>query len=208
MFRTAVLCFLLSVLSTISLAGPTSLVKRGSLLPNVNPAVISLSPQGGGTYPRLTTLSDGSILSVFTFFQGSTRILTVTKSTDGGQTFGAWGTVASQTNDCDNPNIIELPDGSLIATFRNHDLNSSGVYTFYRITACKSTDGGRTWAFISQVNQRAAEGVNGLWVRVFRADDKFDGLTILIRNLSIASRRMDHFKFTMLVRMRQMIKIS
>jgi hypothetical protein len=60
-------------------------------------------------------VSDGSILSVFTFFQGSTRILTVTRSTDGGQTFGAWGTIAPQNNDCDNPNIIQRRDGSLVA---------------------------------------------------------------------------------------------
>jgi hypothetical protein len=158
-------------LLSIGFASPTgissALAKRGAQVPRVNSAVINLSPQGGGTYPRLTTLSDGSILSVFTFFQGSTRILTVTRSTDGGQTFGAWGTIASQNNDCDNPNIIQLRDGSLVATFRNHDLDSSGAHTFYRITASKSTDMGRSWTFLSQVNQRAAAGVNGLWVYLF-----------------------------------------
>lgn len=137
--------------------------RRAGLNPSVNSATISLSPAGGGTYPRLANVQ-GGILSAFTYFDGSTRVLTVTKSTDGGNTFSALGTVASGTGDLDNPNLIQLANGDIVCTFRNHDLNSAGVATYYRITACISTDGGATWSFLSQVDERAASGVNGFWV--------------------------------------------
>ncbi|KAH8913831.1 glycoside hydrolase family 93 protein [Atractiella rhizophila] len=146
----------------VSTVTPSHLVKRAALVPHVNAAAINLNPAGGGTYPRLTTLSDGSILAVFTYFQGDTHILTVTKSTNGGSSFVTWGTIASQTNDLDNPHLVQLRDGSILATFRNND-KVNGAYSYYRITACRSTDGGKTWSFVSHVAERAASGVNGLW---------------------------------------------
>lgn len=212
MFLSILLSFL--PIAGIVLADPAvfsqSLFKRGGLIPSVNSNAIPLSPVGGGTYPRLTTLSDGSIISAFTYFQGSNHILTVTKSTDGGQTFNAWGVITNQTNDCDNPNIIELPNGNIVATFRNNDLNSAGQYTFYRITACVSTDGGQSWSFLSQVNQRAASGVNGLWVRIvilIKAYVSIQVLTDLKRNHLIVLHQMDLSKSITRVRIQQPTRI-
>lgn len=138
--------------------------RRASLTPSVSSTAIKLSPAGGGTYPRLTNVN-GGILAAFTIIDGSTKTLTVSKSVDGGNTYTALGAVASSTGDLDNPNLIQLPNGDIVCTFRNHDLNSAGAYTYYRITACISTDGGATWAFLSQVDERTATAVNnGLWV--------------------------------------------
>lgn len=131
-----------SILATalVATVSANPLVKRAAVNPSVNANAISLSPSGGGTYPRLTTLRDGSILAGFTAFSGTTHILTVTRSTDGGKTFSAWGTVASGTGDLDNIHLIQLPNGNIVATFRNHDKNSSGAYTFYRYGSKYLTD--------------------------------------------------------------------
>lgn len=113
--------------STVSAA---VLERRSPLKPTVHSSV-AISPAGGGTYPRLAIVN-GNILSVFTAFSGSTRTLTVTRSTDGGSTWSALGTIAQGTGDLDNPFLLQLPNGHIVATFRNHDLNSAGAYTYYR----------------------------------------------------------------------------
>ncbi|KAF8196863.1 glycoside hydrolase family 93 protein [Mycena galopus ATCC 62051] len=136
--------------------------RANGLTPTVNSALY-LVDGGAGTYPRLAQLADGSILGTVTAFDGATHILTVTRSTDGGSTFSAWGTIATGTGDLDNTFLQQLPNGDIVATFRNHDLDGT-TYTFYRITACISTDNGATWTFLSQVNERAATVTNnGLW---------------------------------------------
>ncbi|KAF8316545.1 hypothetical protein DL93DRAFT_2056274 [Clavulina sp. PMI_390] len=156
------LALLGSVLAPLAaLVASTPLEPRSALTPTIASSV-ALNPAGGGTYPRLATVN-GYLLSAFTYFSGSTHILTVTKSTDNGNTWTSFGTIAEGTGDLDNTFLIELANGDVVATFRNHDLNSSGDYTYYRITACISTDGGETWTYLSQVDERAASGVNGLW---------------------------------------------
>ena len=71
-----------------------SLERRTGLVPHVPSANIVLSPSGGA-YPRVTSLSDGSYLAVFTTSSGGNKTLTVTRSTDGGNTFSAWSTIAT-----------------------------------------------------------------------------------------------------------------
>lgn len=155
---------LLVVSSTGSANFP--LVPRAAIQPSVDPTVISLSPTGGGTYPRLLNVQ-GAILAAYKVLANGVSTLLISRSTDGGKSFSAWGTVTSGTGDIDNPDLIQLPsNGPIICTFRNHDKNSSGDFVFYRITAAISTDGGRNWSFLSQVDQRPAANPNenGLWV--------------------------------------------
>ncbi|KAJ7460738.1 glycoside hydrolase family 93 protein [Mycena latifolia] len=140
--------------------------RANNLVPTVSPTDTIIDPAGGGTYPRLAHLKDGSVLATFTQFGGGKSTLTVTRSTDGARAFSAWGTITSGTsniNDLDNTYVAQLANGDIVATFRNHDKTTAGAYTFFRITASISHDNGKTWAFLSQVDTRTAQGVNGLW---------------------------------------------
>ena len=156
----AVSLSLLVVSSTASL-----LNRRAAIQPSVDPTAIPLSPTGGGTYPRLAIVQ-GGILAAYKVLDNGVSTLLISKSTDGGKSYSAWGSVTSGTANIDNPDLIQLPNGHIVCTYRNHDLNSSGDFVFYRITASVSTDGGRTWSFLSQVDQRPASKVtkNGIWV--------------------------------------------
>lgn len=159
---------LVSILLILSHSSANPLDRLTALQPTVDPTAIRLSPTGGGTYPRLANVQ-GAILAAYTAFDGDTHVLTISRSTDGGKSFSAWGTVASGTGDLDNPDLIQLSNGNIVCTFRNHDINNSGNHTFYRITASLSTDGGKSWTYLSQVDQRAAAGRNGLWASLLLA---------------------------------------
>ena len=158
----------LLVINVVSSTGSANfpLNRRAAIQPSVDPTAIPLSPTGGGTYPRLANVQ-GAILAAYKVLNNGVSTLLISRSTDGGKSFSAWGTVTSGTGDIDNPDLIQLPfNGPIICTFRNHDKNSSGDYVFYRITATISKDGGRNWSFLSQVDQRPAAimNKNGLWV--------------------------------------------
>ncbi|KAF5388922.1 hypothetical protein D9757_005136 [Collybiopsis confluens] len=149
------------------------LQRRANLVPSVNSATIHISgSSAGGPYPRTTPLSDGSYLACYTAISGGTKTLTVTRSTDGAQSFSPRGTIAQSTGDLDNCYLLQLANGDVVAAFRNHDLNSAGVYTEYRITTSISHDLGVSWVFLSQVEQRVATATNnGVWNERFDSSD-------------------------------------
>lgn len=145
-------------------ASPTPDIREDlsiAVAPVADPVVVDI----GGVYMRTTTLSDGSIFGAYAAGDGPNRIIRTTRSPDGGATWQPLGVVAgspADTTDLDNPYPLQLPNGDILVAFRNHDRTGSG-YSHYRITVCASTDGGVTWGFRSQVYERGASGVNGLW---------------------------------------------
>lgn len=76
--------------------------------------------------------------------------------------------------------------GRILYAYRNHDRslnNTLGVpdnYTFYRLSISASDDGGRSWAFLSNIDTRAANNgsanLNGLWEPFLRV--AADGTTL------------------------------
>lgn len=119
-----------------------------------------LSPSGRGTYPRMTRLSDGSILAAYTQFEGKTRVLMVSRSTDEGRSFSELGEVSRGEGDVDNMFLVEAAPSVILAAFRNHDNGPQGP-SHFRITVCRSKDGGRTWGFAAQAVEKSAP--NGIW---------------------------------------------
>lgn len=126
-------------------------------MPSPNQATSDLERQlkvmGEGTYPRATKLQDDSILGVHTSFHNGTNIITATRSLDNGMTWSPVGEVTRGVGDIDNPFVVQLPSGKILCAFRNHSRDSSGAYTFYRITICSSIDGGVSWRYLSTAEE-------------------------------------------------------
>lgn len=126
---------------------------------------VTIDPQG--EYPRICHLSDGSLLAAYLIVNDTERSLPMSRSTDGGATWNRIGTVVENSTDTaevGNSFPLQLPSGRILSAYRNHDC-PDGVLTYYRITLSYSDDGGATWSFLSNVDERQAALTfsNGLW---------------------------------------------
>ncbi|RAO67258.1 uncharacterized protein BHQ10_003270 [Talaromyces amestolkiae] len=125
-----------------------------------------------GTYIRLARCSNGTILAGFTWREGgrmdALRILKISRSLDGGQSFHDFSEVHRGHGEIDNLHILEIaPEGHILAAFRNHDFghNRAGDLagiTHFRITVFESRDGGATWRYSSEAVQKSDPPL-GVW---------------------------------------------
>lgn len=121
-----------------------------------------------GRYFRVEKMNDGSLIGGYAKSDGTQTVLRVVRSTNGGSSWQALGSgeVArgtTATQELDNAYPLQLPGGRILYAYRNHDKSGTG-FSFYRITVSYSDDGGQTFHYLSQVDQRAATTAkNGLW---------------------------------------------
>lgn len=124
-----------------------------------------------GVYIRASPLKgDGWIIAGYAATEGSEKILRASKSTDNAQSWTFVGEVAranDTTRDLDNAMPLQLASGRIVYAYRNHDRTGPDTYSYYRITISYSDDGGKSWEFLSQVVERAADTTpgqkNGFW---------------------------------------------
>jgi hypothetical protein len=95
---------------------------------------------GGGSYGRITRLSTGQLLGIYTATSGSTRYLRVCQSTDNATSWADIGTVTQGDADIGNGFLVELPNTTgapnprILAAFRNHSWEGGPAnYTYFRI---------------------------------------------------------------------------
>lgn len=153
-----------TALSSLVGAHPVEIEERqmsAAVAPVADPVIID----NIGVYARVTRLEDGSLLAGYATYEGSDVFLRTARSTDDGASWARLGVVdsgPSATREIDNAFPLALSGGRVLYAFRNHDKNGSG-YTQYRITLCVSEDGGASWSFLSQIDERSPSGRNGVW---------------------------------------------
>ncbi|KAI5292719.1 hypothetical protein KEM52_006117 [Ascosphaera acerosa] len=136
--------------------------------------VLTDNARTDGTYPRICVLADGTLLASFTRIDGRTHTLVVSESKDGGKTFQEISEISKGDGDVDNAHLAEISaePQTILAAFRNHDLDENGKPTRFRITVNGSPDGGHSWTFFSNVTETSPP--NGVWEPFVRKGLKGD----------------------------------
>ncbi len=116
--------------------------------------------QGGGAYPRMYRLSNGTYLIGFdASLGGKNARIAVTKSTDGTKRWSKPFVAAEKEGyDCANANFIELDNGDILLAYR---AVKGGEKIDAKLLCSISRDGGETFEFHSTITETYGRG--GVW---------------------------------------------
>jgi hypothetical protein len=107
----------------------------------------------------MVELSDGSWLCVSTHFPpGTNGLLRLFRSTDACRTWTRLAEVPEVGRTFDNGELVRLRNGDLLLTGRSLIEGRS-----YRLPVYRSTDGGRSWRYLSNMDASEGLGPRGLW---------------------------------------------
>ena len=156
----------LAVFASISVVTNAGLIRRAGVVPSLSGDPVDMTSGQGGTYPRASFLSDGSLIGAYAATAGDEKQLALVSSTDNGASWEHLGTAATRSansSDLDNPYPLQLPDGRVLLAYRNHDKDpSTGNYTAFRIDISYSDDNGVSWEYLSTAATMRG-GPIGIW---------------------------------------------
>ncbi len=133
---------------------------------------------GGGAYPRMYELADGTLLCGFDAALGGRNArIAISRSTDGGKSWSYPKVGAEKAGyDCANANFIQLENGDILLAYR---AIKGGENIDAKLLCSVSHDNGKTWEFHSTIIETYGKG--GVWephfimigdkVAVFYAND-------------------------------------
>jgi BNR repeat-like domain len=130
---------------------------------------VAIDPQNKGEFIRVSFMNDGALIGGYVKSEGNQAVLKAVRSTDHGQSWQLIGEVFRgdiATHDMNNAFPMQLPSGRVLYAYRNHDRTGSDLhYTWFRISISYSDDGGRTYKYLSTVDERAPVPgtASGLW---------------------------------------------
>ena len=104
---------------------------------------------------RMTFLKNGCWLGVNALYPKPNSILQLEISGDKARTWTFLATVAEPGRNLDNGEVIQLPNGDLLLTGRSV-VDGPGQPRSYHLPVYRSADGGKTWAFQSQIDTNEA----------------------------------------------------
>ncbi|PVI01329.1 glycoside hydrolase family 93 protein [Periconia macrospinosa] len=152
----------------------------GTIFPQPNPAtkvelvgdLITMSDDG--FYPRVLVLEDSTILAGYSSKRGAI----VRPSHDNGKTWGEETIVLAphpppnKTEDFNNVFLYQLPNKNILCTYRRHIRTPDKKRILeLNIEVYQSTDGGKTWGFLSSIyHDVRKEGAIGVWEPFLRMD--------------------------------------
>jgi hypothetical protein len=92
-------------------------------------------------------------LFVCTHYPRPNSVLALQTSDDGGHTWKPGATIREAGRNLDNGEVMQLPDGTVLLTGRSVvESHTPGATLSYHLPVYRSTDGGASWVFVSQID--------------------------------------------------------